>query len=215
MSPDSVQVKAEAQDYAHQSTFLYDMAHGLPLTPSVSAHGWQDHSIAGTTACYSTALSAPDYGGLSFYQQQQYTDPTMVSTASVQYPLFTSSPQVQGLYYHAGYSFNQTSHPEFAQITRGHHPHSPTKIQEGMKERILNPSSDHPLKKPSPYLVPSRAKAGHIMDRFLLGFMSQRWDQVAGRNQVLERRARLNLIPIYVAQYVIRFLRDGRIARSI
>ncbi|GAM37982.1 C2H2 finger domain protein [Talaromyces pinophilus] len=113
-SPDSVQVKTEPQDYAHQSTFPYDMAHGLPLTPSVSAHGWQDQSIPGTTACYNTAVSAPDYSGLAYYQEQQYPVPSMID--SMQYPVFTSSGQVQALYYQSGFGVNQNCHPDYAQI---------------------------------------------------------------------------------------------------
>lgn len=136
-SPDSVQVKTEPQDYAHQSTFPYDMAHGLPLTPSVSAHGWQDQSIPGTTACYNTAVSAPDYSGLAYYQEQQYPVPSMID--SMQYPVFTSSGQVQALYYQSGFGVNQNCHPDYAQIPSRRWPMTP-QSHIGTPERTQHPS---------------------------------------------------------------------------
>jgi hypothetical protein len=151
-SPDSVQVKAEPQ-----STFSYEMAHGLPLTPSLSAHGWQDQSIPGTTTCYNTAVSAPDYSGLTYYQEQQYSVPSMIDPASMQYPVFTSSAQVQALYYQPGYSANQNSHPDYVQIPSRRLPMTP-QSHIGTPERTQHPSpSDNTW--PSPILSGENAQS--------------------------------------------------------
>lgn len=139
ISPDSVQVKAEPRDYAHQSALPYEMSHGLPLTPSVSAHGWQDQPIPGTTACYNPALSAPDYSGLAYYQEPQYTVPPMIDSATMQYPIFTSSGQVQALYYQSGYGANQNSQQDFAQIASRRWPMTP-QSHIGTPERTQHPS---------------------------------------------------------------------------
>lgn len=156
-SPDSVHVKTEPQDYAHQSAFPFEMAHGLPLTPSVSAHGWQDHSIPGTTACYNTAVSAPDYSGLTYYQEPQYTVPPMIDSASMQYPIFTSSGQVQALYYQPGYDINHNSHPDFAQIASRRWPMTP-QSHIGTPERTQHPSPTENTR-PSPILSGENAQS--------------------------------------------------------
>uniref|UniRef100_A0A093UZ27 Uncharacterized protein n=1 Tax=Talaromyces marneffei PM1 TaxID=1077442 RepID=A0A093UZ27_TALMA len=156
-SSDSVQVKAEPQEYAHQSTFSYEMAHGLPLTPSVSAHGWQDQSIPGTTACYNTTVSAPDYSGLTYYQNQQYTDPSMIDPVSMQYPVYSSSGQVQALYYQSGYDVNQNRHPEYVQIPSRRWPMTP-QSHVGTPERTHHPSPSENTW-PSPILSGENAES--------------------------------------------------------
>ncbi|RAO69255.1 uncharacterized protein BHQ10_005267 [Talaromyces amestolkiae] len=204
-SPDSVQVKAEPRDYAHQSAFPYEMAHGLPLTPSVSAHGWQDQSIPGTTACYSTAVSAPDYSGLTYYQEPQYTVPPMINSATMQYPIFTSSGQVQALYYQPGYGVDQNSHQDFAQIASKRWPMTP-QSHIGTPERTQHPSPSENTW-PSPILSDENAQNNKRTGSKNVSSVSRthfeslerspshetetsssRSDQAAGRNRLVEAR---------------------------
>jgi Zinc finger, C2H2 type len=126
-SPDSVQIKIEPREYPHQSTIGLDVIHGvevLPVTQSVSVHGWQDQHIPGTTACYNTAVSAPEYNNMPYYPPQ-YTNSTLVDTSSIQYPVFTSSAQTQPLYYSSGYNTSPSGNPDFAQNSTRRWPMTP------------------------------------------------------------------------------------------
>ncbi|OKL59356.1 hypothetical protein UA08_05191 [Talaromyces atroroseus] len=125
-SPDSVQIKIEPREYPHQSTVRLDTIHGvgsLPDSQSVSVHGWQDQHIPGTAVCYNTAVSAPDYSSLSYYQPQ-YANSPLVDT-SIPYPVFTSSTQTQPLYYTSGYNTSHNGNPGFEQAPTRKWPMTP------------------------------------------------------------------------------------------
>lgn len=120
MSHESVQVKVEPPQYAIQST-SFGMNHSLPLTPPVSAHCWQDHSISEAATCYNNSLSVPEYSEMSY---QQYVDTPLITTALMPYPTFTTSFQAPALFYNSD-SPCQTSPLDYGQIPSNSWPMTP------------------------------------------------------------------------------------------
>ncbi|EEA21465.1 C2H2 finger domain protein (Ezf), putative [Talaromyces marneffei ATCC 18224] len=81
----------------------------------------------------------------------------MIDPVSMQYPVYSSSGQVQALYYQSGYDVNQNRHPEYVQIPSRRWPMTP-QSHVGTPERTHHPSPSENTW-PSPILSGENAES--------------------------------------------------------
>jgi hypothetical protein len=77
----SASVKMEPQDYSPPTTIglgIYqNVPAGIPVTQSLPIQNWPNQPVIGTSACFHSAMDAPDYSTLPYFQQQYPSGPVI------------------------------------------------------------------------------------------------------------------------------------------
>ncbi|CRG86600.1 hypothetical protein PISL3812_03610 [Talaromyces islandicus] len=78
----SASVKMESQDYSPPTTIglgIYQNApSSLPVTQSLPIQDWSNQPVVGSSACFHSAVGAPDYNTFPYFQQQFPSGPVMM-----------------------------------------------------------------------------------------------------------------------------------------
>lgn len=113
-------VKMEPQDYSPPTTIglgIYqNVPSGISVTQSLPIQGWPNQPVIGTSACFHSAVGAPDYSTLPYFQQQ-YPSGHVIGQPTMQYSGLVPHGQSTPVYYSSDISARSCDSPIYGETS--------------------------------------------------------------------------------------------------